>query len=140
MTPHRDSRGRFQSGPGSKTSVKIKDNSAAFIVQAQREMMKRLKTVGVLVSSEVKRNISTSTRAQGPSEPGEFIHADTGRLRSSVGYKVNEYAIVPFVSIGTPVFYGKILEDIGMRLFLRATVQTLQGVIRGILTSGLKQK
>lgn len=124
----------------SKTSVKIKDNSQEFLRNARSEMLTRLKTVGVMVSSEVKRNISVSTRAFGPSEPGEFIHADTGRLRSSVSYKVTETSIIPFVTIGTPVFYGKILEDLMGRLFLRATVKTLQNLIRHILASGMKRK
>ena len=73
-----------------------------------REMEKRFKKAGELVASQTKRNLSISSKAQGPSKPGEFPHVVHGRLRNSIFWKLNASKLI--VIIGTPLWYGLWLE------------------------------
>lgn len=73
-----------------------------------REFAKRLMLICEYVKTQTQRNISISSRAAGPSKEGEFPHADTGRLRNSIFWKVDEKSLTGIV--GTPLFYGVWLE------------------------------
>lgn len=56
---------------------------------------------------QIQRNISIPTRSAGPSAEGEMPHADTGRLRNSIFWRmVGELTAV----IGTNLNYGIWLE------------------------------
>ena len=61
------------------------------------------------VKTQVRRNISLSTRSLGPSLEGEFPHARQGRLRNSIFWSLNESALE--AQIGTPLNYGRFLES-----------------------------
>jgi hypothetical protein len=74
----------------------------------RKEMVRRLELAGAMVQTQVQKNISVSSRAGGPSGPGEYPHADTGKLRMSIFYEVDEGRLE--VIIGTPLKYGLYLE------------------------------
>jgi hypothetical protein len=62
------------------------------VAEATARMRKRL-SLGIQRAAEelkvgVQRNISIPTRASGPSAPGEMPHADTGRLRNSIFWRM----------------------------------------------------
>jgi hypothetical protein len=59
------------------------------------------------VRQQVQRNISVSSRG-GPSQPGEYPHADTGALRNSIFAEVDARRLN--FRVGTPLKYGLWLE------------------------------
>lgn len=73
-----------------------------------RLLIKRLYFVGELLKTLVQENISSPSRAAGRSKAGQFPGADTGRLRNSIFFDVDELSLS--VIIGTNLFYGLILE------------------------------
>lgn len=102
------------------------------------EMNRRLRLVGEMLASQVRRNISISTRSQGPSVPGEFPHADTGNLRKSVTYdhKPKENS----VEVGTPVEYARPLEKELDRSFLERTLHEELDRVKAILTKPMGKR
>jgi HK97 gp10 family phage protein len=122
------------------SSVKLTYHGDAILAGLEQVLNKRLHKVGVLVSGEIRRNIGDSTRANGPSGPGGFPHADTGTLRKSISFVVDRQAHE--VRIGTPVIYGRFLEDgtghMEPRPFLRRTVRDLESRIIRILKPRIK--
>lgn len=61
-----------------------------------------------IVRSQAAINVSQSSRANGPSAPGDFPHADTGRLRNSIFAYVDKKGLSGLV--GTNLRYGLYLE------------------------------
>jgi phage gpG-like protein len=86
-----------------------------------KELMKRVE-LGIQAAAhhlrnQVVKNISIPTAVEGPSQPGEMPHADTGRLRQSISLgKVGELEW----AVGTDVDYG-LIHETGDRPFLRPT-------------------
>jgi hypothetical protein len=95
-------------GPGKGGSATLTWRGDELADAVRAEMVRRLELAGAMVQAQVQRNVSTSARTGGPSSPGEYPHADTGRLRNSIFYEVDEAALL--VIIGTPLKYGLYLE------------------------------
>lgn len=119
--------------------VRLTYNSS-FIPSLEQALHRRLEKIGVLLSSEVRRNLSVSTRANGPSAPGGFPHADTGTLRKSISYAVDRSRLE--VRVGSTVLYAPWLEDgttkMAARPYLRRTARDLESRILNILTRRIK--
>lgn len=107
---------------------------------ANAEMAKRLNKAGEYLRSQMVRNLRQgSTRRDGPSAPGEFPHADTGKLSQSVQVR----RATPgnqSVSVGTTVDYGRFLEEgtgkMEARPWLVRTLENEWPVIERILQTG----
>jgi hypothetical protein len=74
----------------------------------RKQLVLKLKLIGTHLEGKVKQNVSASTRSNGPSKPGEFPHADTGLLRNSIFYNVDDKQLS--VTVGTNLKYGLYLE------------------------------
>lgn len=120
--------------------VRMKWFGAKLQKDVKQEMLRRLAQVGEIVASEVRKNISESTRSGGPSIAGEFPHADTGFLRKSIVSEVLPDRMT--VRVGTPVIYGKYLEEgtenMEARPFLIRTAREMQPRIKSILSRPMK--
>lgn len=124
--------------------AKVEYTGGPVFRKMERELTKRLKRVGEMVASQVRKNISTSTRANGPSSPGEFPHADTGFLRKSVSHRLasdggrHEQAVL----IGSTVEYSRYLEEgtshMAARPFLVRTVREMEADIKRVLTAPMR--
>lgn len=105
-------------------------------------LSRRLRKVGEMVASEVRKNIGTSTRAEGPSVPGEFPHADTGRLRSSISWDIDSEKLL--VRVGTTLEYGAHLElgteKMEARPFLEPTAVEMQRKVSEIIAAPIRDK
>lgn len=64
--------------------VYLKWNGSPAEKACRRAAARKLNKAAHFLRSEVVQIISTSTRANGPSEAGEPPHADTGKLRQSI--------------------------------------------------------
>lgn len=110
--------------------------------QLRKEIEGRLAEAGEVVASKVRRNISTSSRSQGRSNPAGMPHADTGRLRNSVTYEVDKQALT--VKIGTNVEYAPFLElgtlHMDERPFLIPTAEDMRDDVRDIFKRPFKFK
>jgi len=99
------------------------------------KMRLRMSLVGEMVASKIRENISDPTRTAGPSLPGAFPHADTGRLRNSIEYAVDDDGLS--VRVGTNVEYGGYLElgtdKMEARPFLEKTIYDMEPAIRKAL-------
>ena len=83
-----------------------------------------------MLRSQTVRNLSIGrTRIEGPSEPGEFPHVDTGDLRKSVKAQrlSNDHAVVFFT-----VSYG-LFHEIGDRPFLKRTFDEIKHKLAKVL-------
>lgn len=78
----------------------------------------RLRLAAEYLKNKVVENISIPTREAGPSKPGQFPHADTGRLKQSI--HVGDVDRLAFF-VGTNVEYG-VEHETGERPFLRPTM------------------
>lgn len=76
--------------------------------EARREAMGKIRLACEFVKVQVQRNISVSARAAGPSEPGDYPHANIGRLRQSIFAEYDESDMSGIV--GTTMLYGLWLE------------------------------
>jgi HK97 gp10 family phage protein len=92
--------------------IRVKSWRSREITEAiEREMRKRLFLIGARVSSHARKLVSPSTRANGPSLPGEPPHADTGRFRNSISHDVTRDAEGHLVArVGSNVEYAPFLE------------------------------
>lgn len=99
---------RIALGPGGEGEIRLELNFTKFNDNIRKEIVKRLKTTLELLKTRIQRNISKSNRAGGPSKPGEFPKANTGRLRNSIFWQINEVDLSGFV--GTNLRYGLWLE------------------------------
>ena len=77
--------------------------------QARKLLELRLKKSGEYITNRVKENLSVAGRKEGPSKPGEFPHANTGRLRNSIFWRFSPDKPMRVI-IGTPLKYGLWLE------------------------------
>lgn len=75
---------------------------------AREEIVNKLRLATAYVRSRAVKNVSVSSRSSGPSAPGEFPHADTGRLRNSIFEDVDEKELTG--TVGTNLKYGLWLE------------------------------
>ena len=111
----------------------------------EREMRKRLFLIGVRVSSHARKLVSTSTRANGPSLPGEPPHADTGRMRNSVTHDVTRDAEGHLVArVGSNVEYAPHLElgtsKMEARPFLLRSIEDQRDKIKEIISRPFRLK
>lgn len=97
---------KAQNGVVSQAKISVKVDEFGFHVQ--RVVIGNLRLACQVVADQTKRNISISSRSAGPSKPGEFPHANTGRLRNSIFWSVDEITAIGIV--GTTLFYGVALE------------------------------
>jgi hypothetical protein len=86
----------------------VKLDLVRYQAHIRTEVLRRLREIGERLKLQIQRNISASTRVLGPSLPGGFPHAETGRLRSSIYWEVDEARLA--VRVGTPLAYGLYLE------------------------------
>lgn len=105
-----------------------------FVWGLEHEYEKRVKKAGQFIRNRVVRNLSDPTRVHGPSQPGEYPHADTGRLRNDVFFSmVSKQEGI----IGTRLDYGAIHET-GARPFLSRTLQEHRSEINEIMTGRVR--
>jgi len=101
----------------------------------EAEFDRRIQTLCEELRGRIVKNISVPTATNGPSRPGEFPHADTGRLRQTIFWKkVGKLRYV----LGTPLYYGMLHEFKTGRSFLRRTTIENQALIRRILVSKVR--
>lgn len=74
----------------------------------RKQVVLRLKFACEKMANYYKKALSKSTRAHGPSKAGEDPHADTGKLRQSIAWHVDEKTLVG--TVGTDKKYGLWLE------------------------------
>jgi phage gpG-like protein len=92
----------------------IQNQHASITIRAERftdelkkKLERRIKLAAEKVKTQVQKNISQPTRAIGPSKPGDFPHADTGRLRNTIFWRMDgELRAI----VGTNLIYGLWLE------------------------------
>lgn len=122
--------------------ARVKYTGGPVIKAMERELEKRLKHVGELVASKVRRNISTSSRANGPSAPGSMPHADSGFLRKSISHRIIDDGGQKAALIGSTVDYSRFLEEgtihMAARPFLVRTTRELMPDIERILTAPMR--
>lgn len=70
--------------------IKAKWNDVRVLDTIEREMRRRLDACGVMVVDHCHRRMGISTQASGPSAPGDYPHADSGRLRASVEHSTED--------------------------------------------------
>lgn len=121
-------------------SVTIKLSGKSRVMAAcRKETAKRLNVAAEYLRSKIAERISTSTRAAGPSAPGEPPHADTGKLRQSLQVRRAGPADLRAL-VGSPLDYALFLElgtpHMAARPFLRSTLYIERQAIRRILTHG----
>lgn len=104
-----------------------------FTEAMKKKFARRVALAAEKVKNQVVLNISEPTRELGPSKEGEFPHADTGRLRNSIFWRMQgELEAI----VGTNLFYGLVLEYSRNRSFLRRTMWEMRDEIIKILTLG----
>src|SRR5262245_12863773 len=106
-------------------NVRMEWNGDRIMKEIRADMNARLHTVGVLVTSEMRRRLSTP----GPeaSAPGDYPHAQSGRLRAAVTFEADPAD--DSISIIVPVDYAGFLEHgtskMEARPFVLRTVEDL---------------
>lgn len=103
---------------------------------ARTQMAKRLNKAATYLAAQVVRNLRrTSTRAAGPSRPGQIPHVDTGKLSQSIQVR-RATADNLLAEVGTVLDYGRILEFHRDRSFLERTYNAEERRIISILKNG----
>jgi HK97 gp10 family phage protein len=124
---------------GARVSIKWHDATVKEEVRA--ELARRLPVVGEMLRAAIVNNISEPSRPI-RSAPGEFPHADTGKLRQSIFSDLDRERMV--VTVGTPLEYGRFLEDgtrnMEARPYLRPTCLDMQETLKDYLLKGLHVK
>lgn len=87
---------------------KVKWSGDELVKGAREEIINKLRLATEYVRGRAAKNVSVSSRSSGPSQPGEYPHADTGRLRNSIFADVDENALEG--TVGTNLKYGLWLE------------------------------
>lgn len=105
------------------------------IKEVEGEVQRRLKLAAEAVTAQAKRNVSIPTSTAGPSQPGEFPHADTGRLRQSIMWEIVSKHVA---RVGTPLKYGLYLEFLMNRSYLRRTLIEMRPILKRIFTAKMK--
>jgi hypothetical protein len=138
--------------------ARIVFNGGELTAAARAQAIKNLWTGGAYLQRAVQQNISVSFRDGGPqlryhpkragtaSIEGEYPRADTGKLRQSIFFLVNQEEL--YVIVGSPLEYAAYLEfslddddggsdkRIRNRSYLRRTLYEEQVKIREILLRG----
>lgn len=132
------------SGIGGRIRVKSW-RSSEITAAIENEMRKRLFLIGARVASHSRRLVSTSTRANGPSLPGEPPHADTGRLRNSITHDVTRDAEGNLIAIvGSNCEYSPHLElgtsKMEARPFLLRAIDDQRAKIKEIISRPFRLK
>lgn len=103
------------------------------------EAARRLNRATALLHERVIKNISKPTRTLGPSLPGNFPHADTGKLRQSIYMELATPSNLEG-RVGSRLKYAGWLEHgtnkMAARSYLRRTLREMQPRIRRILLRG----
>jgi hypothetical protein len=86
----------------------VKWSGDELLKAAREEFLNKLRLAVEYVRGRAASNVSVSSRGSGPSQPGDFPHADTGRLRNSIFSNVDEKALEG--TVGTNLKYGLWLE------------------------------
>lgn len=115
-------------------SVKVTWNGNRVHQEIKADINARLDLAGELIASTIRRNLSTPGPAA--SAPGQFPHAQSGRLRNSVTYSTDASKMT--LRVGTNVEYAAFLEGGTRRMeprpFLLRTVFMLKPQLRAIFT------
>lgn len=119
--------------------IKPKWRTTEVTRRIRAEMVRRLNHCGEVVASHARKMVSESTRAHGPSLPGDPPHTDTGRLRNSISHGVEDRGMGKLVAIvGSNVEYAPYLElgtkRMAARPFLLRAIEEKQTEIRDILS------
>lgn len=102
------------------------------------QYVKKLHLMSEYVRTRTVLNISIPTATYGPSKPGEYPHADTGRMRNDVFRNVNANEL--YAIVATSLDYGKKHEIFTGRSWLRRTLKEQIGAIRKIALKKLPKK
>lgn len=103
------------------------------------EGVRRLNKAAVVLHGQIVENISQPTRTLGPSLPGGFPHANTGRLRQSVTLQPattktmralvgTNYKVAGYLEKGT--------KRMAARPFLRRTLREMYRTLRRVFRQG----
>jgi HK97 gp10 family phage protein len=115
------------------TSVKLVWHGDRLAKEIKADLNGRLAVVGELVAGQLRRNLSTPGPAA--SAPGQFPHAQSGRLRQAPTYNVDSRKVS--LRIIVPVEYARFLElgtsKMQPRPFLLRTVKELRPQIMAIM-------
>lgn len=98
------------------------------------------RTVSYKVGRGGKRRKALGARGSSRSRPGEPPHMDTGALRASITYRIEESPGSVDLKVGTPLLYGRFLEmgttKMAARPFLRRALKENAERIRQITEHG----
>lgn len=126
---------------GAKTRIHIHSNVATIKRGLEGEIAQRLRKVGEVVASAVRRRLREhSTRSEGPSKPHEIPHADQGDLSKGVSYSFNRDRLETHV--GVVVAHGKFLTEgtanMAERPFLEPVAREMAPQVKRIMTAPIK--
>lgn len=114
-------------------AVRLRVMTMPTMTNVKKKVAMRLRLAGDMITSKVKQNINISTRRNGPSEPGNFPHKDTGKLQQSIqaeqpdGWSVTVGAYVDY-ALGLELGTSKVAA----RPFLRPTFNEMLPKLRGL--------
>ena len=110
-----------------------------FLEKLEKEEAQRLKRASIFLTNEVKKQLGTKSPPH--SDPGEYPHLETGELRRSIAWEVDDKALIG--RVGTNKIYGRYLEkgtnNMEERPFLQPTLEANQSNIVRILGKKIKQ-
>lgn len=112
-------------------AVRVTLTPALVMKNVEKKIGMRLSLAGDMITSKVKQNINVSTRRNGPSQPGNFPHKDTGKLQQSIqkerpdGYTVTVGAYVDY-ALGLELGTSKVAA----RPFLRPTFNQMLPTVK----------
>lgn len=108
--------------------------------ELRAQVRARLRLAGEVAASRIRQNISQPTRTLGPSLPGAFPHADTGSLRKSVTYRIDETELS--CRVGSDIEYAPYLElgtsKMDARPFVTPTIRSLRSQLSKIFNRPYK--
>lgn len=122
----------------SSSSVKLTWHDKRIEKELKGELATRLNACGQLIVSEIRKNISDP--GPGASAPGDFPHAQTGYLRQTVTYSVDEKKLE--LIAGATAEYAEFLEHgtkyMDARPFILRTIRDITPKIKAIMTQQKK--
>ncbi len=93
-------------GDGASITWRGQELNEAARAEAYKRMLQCV-TIGEVYAQKL---VSAPTRSQGPSQPYDPPHADTGKFRQSIFSRVDEEDDGYVGTIGSPLYYAIILE------------------------------